>query len=279
MGEIGPILLPRPSMSANNAGERGFALLIVLWSLVLIGLLTAHILTSGRTAMTLARNARDTAVARASADGAINEALYHVLANGSEHWAGDGSPHALGGGVTVRIKNLDDKINPNLASQGLLKGLFQAVGAPPAQAAQVAGAIIAWRSPAATKEKTADRLSAYRRAGLPYGPPGQKFVDLSTLGDVIGMTPDLLAKALPYLSLYQTGDPDRTRAGPVVRFALSLSGQAGARPGVFDGTVPVVEIDAQAGATGALVRRVAVVSLSSGNGAAAFQFLSLGGGR
>ena len=72
--------------------ERGFALLIVLWSLVLITLLTIQILASGRSALALAGNIRAAAAARAAADGAISEAVYHVLAYGPDHWAVDGAP-------------------------------------------------------------------------------------------------------------------------------------------------------------------------------------------
>ncbi len=259
--------------------DRGFALLVVLWSLVLITLLTTQILASGRTALTLAANLRDAAEARASDDGAINEAIFHLLSNGANHWPADGSPHVLGSGdvtLTVRINGLAGKINPNLASTALLAGLFQAVGGAPSQANQLANAIIAWRSPAISKSATQALLANYRRANLPYGPPGQPFADLSELADVIGMPPSLLAKALPYMSLYQSGDPDPALADPVVRKALTLSGQAGTNSNAYAGNFPVVSIDAQVAGPGKLaVGRNAIVSLAGADAAAPFQVLSL----
>lgn len=63
--------------------ERGFALLIVLWSMALLALMITTVLANGRTAITLAGNVRDAAAADARADGAINEALFHALANGA----------------------------------------------------------------------------------------------------------------------------------------------------------------------------------------------------
>lgn len=259
--------------------ERGFALLVVLWSLVLITLLTTQILASGRTALALAGNLRDAAAARASADGAINEAVFHLLAEGADHWAADGSPHVLASGdvtLTVRITSLAGKINPNLASTGLLKGLFLAAGGSSAQAQQLAAAIIAWRSPAATQQDTAALLATYRRAGLRYGPPGQNFVDLSELSDVIGMPPALLAKVLPYMSLYQSGDPDPAQAAPLVRRAIALSGQAVDGGGGFSGNFPVVAITAEVDGPGPLdVRRIAMVSIAGANSTPPFQLLSL----
>jgi len=260
-------------------GERGFALLIVLWSLVLIGLLITQVLATGRTATVLAYNLRAAAAARAGADGAINEAMFHVLSYGPTHWASDGTPHVVDEGgltITVRVESLGGKINPNLASTGLLAGLFQAVGAAPGQAAQLANAIIAWRSPAATKNDKQALLAAYRRAGLRYGPPGRGFADLSELADVIGMTPALLAAALPHMSLYQSGDPDPAQADGQVRRALALSGQGGATGNAYEGTSPVVSIEAEADGQGHLtVYRRAIVSLPGADAAVPFQFLSV----
>lgn len=258
---------------------KGFALLIVLWSLVLIGLLTTQILASGRTAMLLARNIREAAQARAAADGAIQEAIFHLLLTGGDHWAADGSVHALDDGgipIAIRADSLAGTINPNLASTALLAGLFQAAGAGPGQAHRIADAIIAWRSPPLDDKQEKAELAAYRRLGLPYGPPGHDFADLSELADIAGMPPALLANAMPYLSLYQTGDPDPAKAVPKVRQALALSGQSGADGGAYTGVAPVVAIQAVAGVKGKFaVRRVAIVSLIGQNGPSPFQILAV----
>jgi general secretion pathway protein K len=262
-------------------GERGFALLVVLWSLSLITLLTAQLLGSGRTAVHLAGNLRNAAMAQASADGAINEAVFHLVSAGPDAWQADGAPHLLNIGgfiVTVRVDSLAEKINPNLASTGLLAGLFQAEGASPAQAQAQANAIIEWRSPAASKQETESRIAAYRHAGLPYAPPAHGFDDLGELGDVIGIKPALLAAALPEMSLYQSGDPDPSVAGPIVRRALSIAGEAGANRNEFEGNNPVFAIEAEAAASGLAVRRNAVVSIAGPGTPVPYQFLSLTGG-
>jgi general secretion pathway protein K len=149
--------------------DRGFALLVVLWSLVLVGLLTTQIIASGRTALVLAGNLRAAAEARAQADGAINEAIFHLIANGADHWAADGGVHVLGSPglpISLRIGSLAGKINPSLASTKLLAGLFEAAGAAPPQASEIAAAIIEWRTRAANKQIAQARLDEYQRAGL-----------------------------------------------------------------------------------------------------------------
>lgn len=262
--------------------DRGFALLVVLWSLVLITLVTTQIMASGRTALALATNMRDAAAARACADGAIDETVFHLIATGPERWATGGAPHVLdrcGMKVAVRVSSLAGLINPNLASTALLAGLFQAVGAAPGQAQQLALAIIAWRSPADSKDAAKALLAAYQRAGLAYGPPAQPFSDMSELADVIGMPPALLAKAMPHMSLFQSGDPDPAIADPVVRQALALSGQAGTDTNVYEGTLPVVAVSALAEGPGQVaVRRDAIISVAGSDRLAPFQLLSLSDG-
>ncbi len=259
--------------------ERGFALLVVLWSLVLITLLTTQILSSGRTALNLAANLRAAAQARAADDGAINVAIYHLAASSADAWTADGSAHILSDGaasITVRINSLAGTINPNLASTALLTGLFQALGASASQAQSVANGIIAWRSPAETQDAGKALLGSYRRAGLPYGPPGAPLNDLTALAYVMGMNPALLARALPELSLYQSGDPDPIIADKIVRRALALSGQSGSSSTAYTGNAPVVSISAELDGPGGLaVRRVAIVSIAGGNGAVPYQLLAL----
>lgn len=259
--------------------ERGFALLIVLWSMVLLALMITTLLANGRTAITLAGNVRDAATARARADGAINEALFHVLAEGSQHWAPNGSWHDLQGDVRVRVITLGGLINPNLASTNLLAGLLQACGASEAQANRLAAAIIDWRSPPLTQAAEDAREQAYRRAGLHFSPPGTPFSDLAEVGDVLGMPPTLLRTALPYMSLYQTDDPDPDLASPLVRRALQLAHDPGTLHNGYQGSFPTVEIEAEAAGPGrAMVRRHGVFSLAGADNPRPYSVLQFAGG-
>ncbi len=263
----------------DRGGDRGFALLVVLWSLVLITLLTTQILIGGRTALHLAANLRAAAMAQANADGAINEAVFHLISTGPDAWQPDGTAHVLNAGgtiVTLRVTSLAGRINPNLASTALLAGLFQATGASPAQARTAANAIIAWRSAAVSTQETQSRIAAYRQAGLPYAPPAHGFNDLGELADVIGMPPAILAAALPYMSLYQSTDPDPSLAAPIIRRALSLAGQPGSSRNAYDGSTPVDDIEAET--SGTAMRRSAIVSIAGADAPTPYEFLSLTGG-
>jgi general secretion pathway protein K len=259
--------------------ERGFALLIVLWSMVLLALMITTLLANGRTAITLAGNVRDAASAGARADGAINEALFHALATGAQHWAPDGSWHDLPEGVRVRVTTLGGLINPNLASTNLLAGVLQACGADEAQAKRLAAAIIDWRSPPLSEAAETARAQTYRRARLKFSPPGTAFSDLAELKDVLGITPALLQAMLPYMSLYQTDDPDPALSSPLVRRALELANDPGALHDGYQGSFPTVEIEAEAAGPGrAMVHRHGVFSLAGTDSPHPYSVMQLGGG-
>jgi Tfp pilus assembly protein PilX len=63
-----------------RSGEAGFALLVVLWTLVLITLLVAAIGAAGQSEARITTRLRDAEVAREAVDGAVQEAIFRVAA-------------------------------------------------------------------------------------------------------------------------------------------------------------------------------------------------------
>jgi general secretion pathway protein K len=59
--------------------QGGFALLIVLWTMVLLALLVAQFTTTGRNEVQVAANLRANAVTEAAADGALFEAIMRLV--------------------------------------------------------------------------------------------------------------------------------------------------------------------------------------------------------
>ena len=201
--------------------ERGFALLIVLWTLSLLSLLIAQLTGSGGQAVRLAANLRAQAALQAAADGAVQEAGFHLAAAGVAHWPADGAVRELhqdGAAIRVRITSEAGRVNPGIASLELMAALLHGCGLEPPQAAAVAASIVAWRFPTAQGGYGA---AAYRQAGRAYAPPGQPFESLDELGLVLGMTPELLRCLTPHLSLFRDNDPDANAADPLVLRALA----------------------------------------------------------
>jgi general secretion pathway protein K len=249
---------------APRRDERGFALLVVLWSVVFLAFLMTQILAASRGATNLAAALRAAGAARAAEDGGISHAIFFSLVTGPQHWNPDGTPHMVTIGdipVTIRIEKLDGLVNPNTASPALLAGLLHAVGEPDSNAAAIAQNIVAWRAPAPSLQAQAALQDSYRQARLDDGPPGKPFTDITQLTAVLGMTPALLSALEPHLSLFQAGDPNPKTADPIVLEALQYAVSSGAAASGFEGA-PAITITACA-AGAAPTCRQATVSLAS----------------
>jgi general secretion pathway protein K len=249
--------------------ERGFALLIVLWTLVLIAFLVAQITSSAQTELRIAGNLKTNAAAQAAADGAIYQAIFNLSNPQPERrWALDGSAHEIqigGSRIAVRLENEAGKINPSLASPALVAALLQVLGSDPGQATALAGAIAEWVGAAVPQTSPAVALANYQAAGLDYGPPGAPLESLDELARVRGMTPQLFEVIRPHLTLFGPPEPDRAGADPAVAAALALMRQPAA-PAIATGISDLMLVRIHAAAHGpgnALVSRAAVARVGS----------------
>ncbi len=258
---------PRSTLLRRSGG---FALLIVLWTLVLIAFVVLHLTASGRTEIRIADNLVANGVAAAAADGAIAEAIFNLSdPRPEQRWPIDGSPRTLTIGdcrVDVRLEDEATRINPNLASPALMEALLQVVGSDPDAARRIAAAIADWVG-SSTTSKTADALQAeYRAAGLDYGPPGAPLETMDELGRVLGVTSTLYAALKPYLTLYGPAEP-KPGADPIVTAAVArlpqLGGEAPPSAASPQDVLTVRIIAAARGPGNAHVVRTAVVRIGA----------------
>jgi general secretion pathway protein K len=208
--------------------EGGFALLLVLWSLGLLALIGTHVTATGRAEAQRAANLRGAAAAETAADGALYQAIFQLRDASPGRWWPDGVTRevTLPGGAlaAIRIESEQGKVNPNLATPRLLQALLLQLGAEPRVAAGLAAAILDWRTSGLRPRPNGAKEPQYRAAGRDYAPPGRPFESLEELGLVLGMTPSLLARLAPFLSIYQGGEPDPRLAHPVVLQAMRAAG-------------------------------------------------------
>jgi len=215
----------RRPVRAGCGRSGGFALIIVLWTLVLIAFIFAQLTSSGRTEIRIAGNLVANAQAEAALDGAVFQTIFNLSdANPERRWPLDGTARELAVGdsrVSVRIEDEAARINPNLASPALLEALLGAAGLDRESAQRLVAAIREWiGAPMAVRPK--DAVSAdYRAAGLDYEPPGAPLETIGELGRVLGMTPAVLAAIRPHLSLFGPPQPDASHADPVVAAILA----------------------------------------------------------
>ena len=267
--------------SDKTGGDRGFALLIVLWSIVLLALLVTHLTATGRAETQLAGNLRTAAVMEAAADGAASEAIFHLLDSSAGHWPADGAAHRIrlpGAVVDLSIGNEAGKLNINTVQPALLQALLHVTGVDTGTAASIAAAVVDWRFPDAQASPGGAKAQQYRDAGRDYGPPGAPFQSLEELSFVLGMTPAIQARIVPYLSIYHDGDPDtRDAPGPVLQ-AIRESTGANAPPTTGPPDERVVVITAAAarpeGSRGGRFVRRAVVRIGTRAQGGLFQILT-----
>lgn len=244
----------------HSIRQRGFALLIVLWTLGLLALLGTQVLKVSRQDTQLARNLLDAAALEMTADGAVQQAIWHVLDSSTARWSADGLVHLIRIGdarVAVHIDNEADKVNPGVASPELLQALMLQVGADPVSAANLAASIVQWRlgsGPAARRNTTYLR---YQRAGMDYAPSGAPLASIDELRSVIGMTQDLLTRLRPHLTVFTDDDPGAATSDPTVARALILAGQSETASEMSEQFVSVTA-DARGADNGRIVVRVVV---------------------
>jgi general secretion pathway protein K len=249
----------------------GFALLIVLWTLVLIAFIVAHLTASGRTEIRIAGNLVADAVAEAADDGAIFAAIFNQLEpNPDQRWPLNGQAHEVAIGnrrVMVQLEDEAGRVNPSTASPALLEALLRTTGSDAESARSLAAAIGEWVGSAAVARPHDVVLADYQAAGLDYGPPGEPLETLDELGRVVGMTPAVLAAIRPHLTLFGPPAPNPRSADPVVAAALAESAQ-GAQPPIPANQPPpdlfVVRITATSVGPGtARVKRTAIVRVGA----------------
>ena len=216
----------RPGVGRRNAA--GFALLIVLWTLVLIAFIVARLTASARTEIRIADNLVADAVAEAADEGGIFAAIFNQLdPNPDQRWPLNGQAHELISGnsrVRVQVEDEAGRINPSTAPPALLEALLSTTGSDPETARRLAAEIGEWVGSApAAQPQTA--LAEYQAAGLDYGPPGEPLETLDELGRVLGMTPAVLAAIRPHLTLFGPAQPNPASADPVVVAALAATAE------------------------------------------------------
>ena len=248
-------------MSRRN--QTGFALLIVLWSLVLVSLLVTGITSAGRGQLLLASNLRRAAAAEAAADGGVAEAIFYLSDSSAAGWLVDGAAHTVRIGqyaLDVRVGDEAAFLNPNTARPEVMAALMTALGVDPSRAASLSQAIADWRTPGARDQV----IQRYRSSGMTMAPTGQNFRSIDELRFVIGMTPDLLARLKPHLSVFAFGPLEVSKADALIQAAVRSLGESGLAISTSSSRVVDITVDAR-GADQTRFVRHAIISLTPGS--------------
>jgi general secretion pathway protein K len=253
MGMVGHRKAPATGLIVRRVRrQRGFALLLVLWSLILLGLVAASFLRETRVDTTLARYAAENAKAEALADAGVQRAILGLLdPEPATAWRADGRLYrfALGEGeVSIQVQDEGGKIDLNYAPAAVLMSLFEAAGTDSETARRLADAVQDYvdgdheRRPAGAEDP--DYLAANRNTGAKDAPLDRK----EELVNVLGMTRLLYQAVAPYVTVYSGHSDINVMTAPdiVLRLIPDLTPQQrdqimSARSGAVTGDIPRIE--------------------------------------
>lgn len=216
-------MIHRSLFYPQNA-QSGFALILVLSVLILLGLLgssfSVQIQVDSRNTAWLAEQVRLQAAAQA---GVVQGVIQVTHPDTTQRWPLDNRPHQFdwqGYPLTIRVQSERGRIDLNLAPHALFVGLFKQV-LPSADAEQLADALIDWRDADDRTPLLGSERAEYQRAGLVYGPANRPFIAVAELADVVGFDQHIVTKLRPYLSVYaRRSRIDATTADVAVIAAL-----------------------------------------------------------
>jgi general secretion pathway protein K len=194
-------------MIATKHNQRGFALLLVLWTVALLALLGTYLVVAARERLVMAQNLRTAATLESAADGATQHAIFELLKG---QWTPDETIRTVRiGNVEVGIFLEDEalKLNPNYASAAELQALLRQISVDQRSAAALAAALVDWRTPGG-KQTLSGAATANDGSGGNDKSPGIPFARLSDLAAVPEMTPDIMQRLKPHLTLFTGSDPD-----------------------------------------------------------------------
>lgn len=198
---------------AGREGERGMALLVVMWTLLLLGLIAASLGVEARKQGFLARNAEALARAEAAAEGGVVRGVAALIdVRADRRWLADGAPHRFvldGIGIEVRIVDEAGKVDLNTGPPELLAALLQVVGADAETALFVADGVVRLRTAAGVGQ-----------AGV--------FETTAELLSVPGITPRVFDRVSPFVTvLTHAPGVDPSVAPRAVLVALAGGGPTG----------------------------------------------------
>lgn len=205
--------------------EKGVALVLVLWILVLVTVATSAYALMARMDQLEANALLSGTRARLHAEAAIN--LMAVRLRDPDDFTrpiADGRPYFQRideSEIEIRITDERGKLDINSAEEDTLFTMFVNHGLEPSEAELLAAAMLDWRDPDDIERVNGAELDAYLDAGLAVGPANRPFMLTEELLQVLGMPYELYRKMEPGITVYsKAAVPDLNFAPPEALMAL-----------------------------------------------------------
>ena len=214
--------MTQPVRPTAQSSERGFVIVAVLWILVALSTLamifSVYLSNSAR-----ALGATDIGVqSEALVSASLELAAYQLLSADEKARPAQGSFRFRMDDAAVLSTFTSEaaRVDLNKASKEMLANLFEVLGAEGKMAEEVANRIVGWRTPPKTGAAN-DEEALYLASGRDYSPRQAPFAHVNELSLVLGVSPAMVERALPYVTVFsKSADVDVLLAPPEVIAAL-----------------------------------------------------------
>ncbi len=201
------------NFAIKNRHQKGIALVLVLWVLLLLTIITASFSLMARMDRLEANTLLSGTQARFSAEAAINLAVLALRDPQEEtRMLADGRVYQQEiDGILVEVSAIDErgKLDINATEELSLCNLFVGHGMPPDEAELLAAAVLDWRDQDNMERVNGAEEDAYFAAGLQVGPANRPFMMVEELLQVIGMPYELFRRIEPGITVYsRAGEPE-----------------------------------------------------------------------
>jgi general secretion pathway protein K len=199
--------------AVKHGRQKGIALVIVLWILLLVTISTGAYTLMARMDQLEAHTVISSTRARMAAEAGINLAVLSLRdPDELTRMVPDGRPYQFQvQDVQVEIQVTDErgKVDINSVNEATLLQLFQGHGLEGDDAVYLAAAVMDWADVDEIERANGAELPAYSSAGLDVGPGNRPFLMVEEVLQVLGMPWDLYKKIEPGLTVFsESGMPD-----------------------------------------------------------------------
>ncbi len=199
--------------------QRGVALILVLWVLLLITITTSAFALMARMDRLEANALLSGTQARLSAEAAVNLMVLALRDPQDEtRMIADGRKYQFRiDGIDVEVSALDErgKLDLNVAEELTLANLFSGHGLEYGDAEILAAAVVDWRDVDDMERVNGAEDDAYAAAGLQVGPANRFFLMTEELLQVIGVSYELFRRIEPGITVFSRTSLPNAAFAPV----------------------------------------------------------------
>ena len=191
-----------------HARSRGYALVLVLWSIALMLVIGERFAAQVRTELLLTRNQVTEVQAGALADAGIALAIHELtMPRNERRWRADGGVYSVsvpGGDVELRLWAENGKLDLNAVPITLIENLMAElqIGETPAHRQRLAAAISDWRDSDDRTDTGGSESTVYREHGLAHTPKNAVFSSVGELIMVAGLDRTMVATLAPMVTVH-----------------------------------------------------------------------------